>query len=159
MSTIPFQFLEVKQCRSSSTVPRGKRVGCRTGMVGSTILLCNSISQELLVFGCGSCMELISKPESHVVKGMSSHTPGHLQAVLFANPVNKLSGHLNDLMRDIPILRQMYHPCSLRGLGRRSLSPPVSLSSGSQPLWKGVQQHAEVCAESGQTGFLPQHFF
>lgn len=50
VSTIPFQFLEVKQCRSSSTVPRGERVGCRTGMVGSTILLCNSISQELLVF-------------------------------------------------------------------------------------------------------------
>lgn len=103
-------------------------------MVGSTILLHNLLSQEFLVFQVavwpwelpGAHEQLLGKKRKPCAYQLILQV-SFRQYFLFVAPVNKLSGCLNDLMREIQILRQIYHLWSIRAIGRRILSPPVSI--------------------------------
>lgn len=125
---------------------RRQRVGCRTGVVGSTILLHNLLSQEFLVFQvavrlwelCGAHEQVFSKKRKPCVCQPILWV-SFRQFFLYVPPANKLSGHLNDLMREIQILRQIYHLCSIRAIGRTIPSPWVSVPLRKPtPLEKGL---------------------
>lgn len=80
------------------------------------------------------------------------------QFFLYVPPANKLSGHLNDLMREIQILRQIYHLCSIRGIGRTIPGPWVSVPLRKPTtLEKGLMACWGLCW-IGQTVFLPIQF-
>lgn len=116
------------------SVEGGKEQGVGLVWVGSTILLHNLLSQEFRVFQvavwlwelCDAHEQVFSKKSKPCVCQPILWI-SFRQFFLYVPPANKLLGHLNDLMREIQILKQVYHLSSIRGIGRTIPSPWVSV--------------------------------
>lgn len=164
---ILLQFLEAKQSGLSPAV-QGEvgRVGCRTGVRGSTILLCNLLSPEFLVFQVAVWLwELDGAHERVFSRGRQLHAYQPLlwvsfrQFFLLIHPEYQLLVCLNDLMREIQILRPIYHLCYIRGIGRRIPSPPSFCSFKEASLFgKGSNGMLRSLLNQGWQGFLPIQF-
>lgn len=141
-------------------------MGCRTGVRGSTVLLCNLLSQEFLVFQVAVWLwELDGARERVFSKRRQPHAYQPLlwvsfrQFFLLISPEHQLSVCLNDLMREIQILRQIYHLCCIRGIGRRIPSPPGFCSFKEASLFgKGSNGMLRSLLNQGRQIFLPIQF-
>lgn len=118
------------QCRGS------QRVGCRTGMAGTGnaiqlhILLLPGIpcvSSCSVAVGAEWCLWAGVQQEKKDTCNQPILWVNFRQFILFVPSVNNLVRGLNDLLRGIQILKEIYHLCFIRGIGRRIPSVTVSV--------------------------------
>lgn len=148
-------------CRLSSTVQTvGGRTGCWICMAGSIVMLLNLLSQVILVFQVAVWLRELHMAHEQMFSNkaklwiyLSMVQVGCRQFFHCLHTANKLLGSLNDLVKEIQILRQIYYLCYH---GNRQHNPQSPSFQFVQPLWKRVWWYAKVCTKLEKT--LPIHF-